>query len=110
MQNKNANRWLDVQVVIITLVMTISLFLWNLFAGGNRQISNVTTASQLVDPLPSSSVQTLPSGVRILLGGPAPQQLSTAQVQASSPTASTIMGTCCFQKPRRLTFSSRTSP
>jgi hypothetical protein len=85
MQNKS-NKWLDVQIVLITLFMTISLFLWNLFAGGSRTTSTANTTSAPVNPLPASSIQTLPSGVRILLGGAAPQQPSIAQAQAPAQT------------------------
>jgi hypothetical protein len=84
MQNKSTNRWLDVQIVIITLFMTISLFLWNLFAGGSHSTNVVNTTSAQTDPLPVSSVQAPPSSVRILLGGAAPQKPSVARVQAPS--------------------------
>lgn len=72
-QNKSANRWLDVQVVIATLAMTFVLALWNMFAGSDRISNNnanlrsqTTTASSSVSSSPSAS------GTRILLGGSAP--------------------------------------
>ena len=36
MHNKPTNRWLDVQITIVTLVMTLSLGLWNLFASKSQ--------------------------------------------------------------------------
>jgi hypothetical protein len=88
MQNKPANRWLDVQVVIITLVMTLSLSLWTLFAGGSKPTGNTNTAITPANPLPASSVPTPPSQVRILLGGAAPQKPSVARAQAPAQTRS----------------------
>jgi hypothetical protein len=89
MQNKSANRWLDVQIVIATLTLTFSLALWNLFAGGSRPVStgaNLTSQSQSVaSPPPASAPLPVASPppasaplpqVRIYLGGAAPQSPS----------------------------------
>lgn len=83
MQNKS-NRWLDVQVVIFTLALTFSLYLWNLFAGGNRSVNSATvTGSQTAG---QSSILSQPQG-RIYLGGSAPQSPST--YNAPAPVTST---------------------
>jgi hypothetical protein len=84
MQNKSTHRWLDVQIVLITLFMTISLFLWNLFAGGSRPSSTAAASNTQASPLPASSVQAQPGSVRILLGGAAPQKPSVERAQAPS--------------------------
>jgi len=88
MQNKPANRWLDVQIVILTLTMTLSLFLWNLFAGGNRPSNSGTT----VNAQGVNTVAFAPSQprVRILLGGAAPQ--APSQFSFSAPAPVTITG------------------
>jgi len=88
MQNKSANRWLDVQIVIATLTLTFSLALWNLFAGGSRPVStgaNLTSQSQSVASPPPASAP-LPQ-VRIYLGGAAPQ--SPSILSAPEPVTNT---------------------
>jgi hypothetical protein len=109
MQNKS-NKWLDVQIVLITLFMTISLFLWNLFAGGSRTTSTATTTSASANPLPDSSVQTLPSGVRILLGGPAPQQLSTTRIQTQVQAQSKAPAKAPSKVPAPVTVTRSSRP
>ena len=84
MQNKT-NRWLDVQIVIVTLALTFSLALWNLFAGGSRSgNSGIATSSQGAT---LSSVASQPQG-RIYLGGAAPQSPSIF----NAPAPVTITG------------------
>jgi hypothetical protein len=86
-QNKPANRWLDVQIVLLTLTMTLSLFLWNLFAGGGRQGSTGTTpTTQGVNTFASAPSQ---PRVRILLGGTAPQAPSQFSFNAPAPVTVT---------------------
>jgi hypothetical protein len=88
---KSANRWLDVQIVILTLTMTLSLFLWNLFAGGNRP-SNSAAAANL-QGLNAVAVAPSQPRVRILLGGAAPQiqvpSVSRGSSQAPAPVTIT---------------------
>jgi hypothetical protein len=88
MQSKPTNRWIDVQIVIITLTMTLSLFLWNLFAGSDRQ-GNMGTApsTQGVNTLAFAPSQ---PRVRILLGGKAPQ--APSQFSSRAPAPVTITG------------------
>jgi hypothetical protein len=88
MQNKPANRWLDVQIVILTLTMALSLFLWNLFAGGNRPSNSGATANAQG----MNTVAFAPSQprVRILLGGAAPQ--APIQFSSSVPAPVTVTG------------------
>ena len=88
MQNKT-NRWLDVQIVIVTLALTFSLALWNLFAGGSRSVnsgtaSNVQGAASQGTTLSSAAPR--PQG-RIYLGGAAPQ--SPSIFNAPAPVTST---------------------
>jgi len=40
--SKPANRWLDVQIVIATMAMTFSLFLWNTFAGAQSSLATLS--------------------------------------------------------------------
>jgi hypothetical protein len=75
MQNKNSNRWLDVQVVIMTIAMTASLALWNLFAKGQTG-----TISQVQPTKAPSSPQ-----VTIYFGNPAPQSQSVAAPSYTAP-------------------------
>ena len=87
-QIKPANRWLDVQIVILTLTMTLSLFLWNLFAGGNRPSNSGATANaQGMNTVASAPSQ---PRVRILLGGAAPQ--APSQFPSSAPAPVTVTG------------------
>jgi len=109
MQNK-ANKWLDVQIVLITLFMTISLFLWNLFAGGSRTTSTVNTTSAPANPLPAASTPTQPSNVRILLGGAAPQQPSVARAQAPAQAQVKAPAKAPSKAPAPVTVTSSSRP
>jgi hypothetical protein len=86
MQNKN-NRWLDVQIVIVSLSLTFSLALWNQFAGDSQPL-NSQGVSNPTDPallVPASQ----PAPI-IYLGGPAPKPTSSLPepTQSLSPGAS----------------------
>jgi hypothetical protein len=89
MANKpTARNWNDVQLILATTSMALSLGLWNLFAGPDREAA-VTRAQQeaaqqeaaqpaipasLVTPTPAiSAPPTLQGNTPILLGGSAPQ-------------------------------------
>ena len=74
MQNKT-NRWLDVQIVILTLAMTFSLSLWNLFAGGNRSGNPVTASNPRGVAQAYSPAQ---PADRLYLGGAAPRTFTNA--------------------------------
>ncbi len=82
-QNKPANRWLDVQIVILTLTMTLSLFLWNLFAGGNKSPNPSAAASDR--GFNTVSIASPQPRVRILLGGAAPQSPSVSRGSSQAP-------------------------
>ena len=70
MQNKN-NRWLDIQIFIVTLALTASVTLWNKFAADDRS----STSELAATARPEAAVSLVPSQppTRIYLGGPAPQ-------------------------------------
>ena len=80
MKKKPTHRWLDTQVVIGTLAMTMSLGLWRLFAVPPPHVS-AGAAPTAVNPTPLSAMPSSPSPtvaatlspVRILLGGAAPR-------------------------------------
>jgi hypothetical protein len=82
---KPTNRWLDVQIVIGSLGMAFSLFLWNIFASGSNNtviqpVTNVqdsiNTNVQAIQVPTQAASQSLGT---ILLGG------STSQVQPAAP-------------------------
>ncbi len=80
MKKKPAHRWLDTQVVIGTLAVTMSLGLWKVFAVPPPRLS-AEAAPPTVGPTPLSATSTSPGPfvaatlppVRILLGGAAPR-------------------------------------
>ena len=80
MKKKPAHRWLDTQVVIGTLAVTMSLGLWRLFAVPPPR-ARAETAPTTVGPTPLSVTPTSPGPsvvatlppVRLLLGGAAPR-------------------------------------
>jgi cytoskeletal protein RodZ len=78
MQNKNSHRWLDVQIVIMTLAMTVSLALWNLFASKNQTV----TQTQATTPSLSSPQ------VTIYFGNPAPQAPAITAPSNDTPAIS----------------------
>jgi hypothetical protein len=83
MQNKT-NRWLDIQIVIVTLALTFSLALWNLFAGGSRSVNSGLASNVNGATVSSSASQPQP---RVFLGGSAPQVPSF--FNAPAPVTST---------------------
>jgi cytoskeletal protein RodZ len=78
MQNKNTHRWLDVQIVIITIAMTVSLALWNLFAAKSQPVTQAQPATSSV-----SSPQTT-----IYFGNPAPQASAITAPSNNAPAFS----------------------
>lgn len=69
---KPTNRWLDVQIVIGSLGMAFSLFLWNLFASGSNNITVTQPVTNVQEPVNTSVpvVQVVPTQA-------APQTLGT---------------------------------
>jgi hypothetical protein len=89
MQNKTGNKWLDVQIVILTMVLAISLFLWNLFAKvGSLITTGSTSQSQPVTTF-SSGAGSQSSPGTILLGGNAPQDQSNPSSSVPAPFTTT---------------------
>lgn len=82
MANKPASRnWNDIQVVIATISMALTLVFWNLFAGPDR-VSALKRAQEQAALQPSQPIQTTesvlvqptpPGDGKILFGGSAPQ-------------------------------------
>jgi hypothetical protein len=86
MANKPASRnWNDIQLVIATGSMALTLAFWNQFAAPDRESAmkrvqesaalpppSVQTAAPVVDIQPTLQAPTLPTGP-VLLGGSAPQ-------------------------------------
>ena len=89
------NRWLDVQVVIVTLALTFSLTLWNLFAGGSRSVNTVAASSQRGKSSPANGSSAAPAAsapqapTRIFFGGAAPQPPSYNAPAAPAPVTNT---------------------
>ena|SRR3972149_3914064 len=75
----NARNWNDIQMLIATLSLALTLGFWNLFAGPDRETA-AKKAAQTVIPTPTSQPPgaeslpptLLPAGIKILLGGAAP--------------------------------------
>lgn len=91
MIGKPANRWLDVQIVIASLGMAFSLFLWNIFAGGSQSTTQpVSTGS--TNLAPTTQVDLVPtqaaphSSGTVLLGGSAPVVQPVVPVQPAPVT------------------------
>jgi uncharacterized membrane protein YgcG len=90
MSNKPASRnWGDIQLVIATGSMALTLALWNMFAGPDREVAMKHSQEkaaippqpvQSVAPAPALQAPVIPTGP-ILLGGSAPQ--TTIVVQKS---------------------------
>jgi hypothetical protein len=93
MANKSVRRnWNDIQIIITTSSMALTLAFWNLFAGPDRETAMKRAQEQAALPPPQpaateapvvvevqpilptpQSVTTLPGNGPILLGGSAPQ-------------------------------------
>ena len=83
--SKPANRWLDVQIVIATMSLTFSMFLWNIFASAPTTLTAKPVPEPQAGMLPTetgdnSNPVTVPvqSFGRLLLGGSAPQSQSVS--------------------------------
>ncbi len=82
MANKPSRNWNDIQVVIATVSMAVTLVFWNLFAGPDRASAEKRAQEQASIPpepivtenAPIVIVQPTPLGDgKILFGGSAPQ-------------------------------------
>ncbi len=80
MANKPAPRnWNDIQIVIATISMAVTLIFWNMFAGPDRASAVKRAQEQAANPLQPLvggvvAVQPTPLGDgKILFGGTAPQ-------------------------------------
>ncbi len=83
MANKSAPRsWSDVQFVIATGSMALTLAFWNMFAGPDREAAMKQAQERAAVPPPPMEVapqpQAIPTGP-ILLGGSAPQTTIVVQ-------------------------------
>jgi hypothetical protein len=113
---KKSNRWFDIQMVIAAGAMTISLVLWNLFAGADSRqaVADQQPADLPPDPpaTPEAVAQQQPFiPFKILLGGSAPQvqqpqQPSAPSYQASAPVPAQTKK-AKHNKPTTTTKSSR---
>ncbi len=95
---KKKKSWLDLQIILASLAVTVTVGLWNVFAMGNRQVANAAgnppvipppadpTNVYVYNPSPTTAATldpnaplTLPK-VHILLGGSMPVvRVATAQ-------------------------------
>lgn len=86
----NSRNWNDIQIVIAAVSMALTLGLWNVFAGPDRETALQRTQIQPTQPIqptqadPASTIaQPTPLGDGVLLlGGSAPQ--TTVIVQGGS--------------------------
>jgi len=111
---RKTNRWLDVQIVITTLAMTFTLYLWNLFAGqapqvveasgqaSNLEMENLVNAEAegtVVTVIPTAVPTQAPARVSgpIFFGGAAPQAgpvvSNGSSSQAVQPAAAPVIVT-----------------
>jgi hypothetical protein len=90
--NKPANRWLDVQIVVATLAMTLTLFMWNIFAGSSRLVNTGTVTNPQTASVPNANPAQ--SSVRILFGSQAPQaaSISNPPSRSSAPAPVVVTG------------------
>lgn len=95
MKKKPGHRWLDAQVVIGTLSVAASLWLWRLFAVAPQAVAagaplTPTEPATVAAPIGTQAgpVVSLPS-TRILLGGAAPRPPSVDSGGGPAPVAST---------------------
>jgi cytoskeletal protein RodZ len=108
---KKKKSWLDLQIILASLAVTVTVGLWNVFAMGNRQVANASgnpaqpppsadpTNVYVYDPTSTSAATTsvasvdangkvtLPK-VHILLGG----SLPVIRVAQAAPTAGSSDG------------------
>ena len=75
MQNKSKN-WADIQFIISSISVALTLGLWGVFASNQKTGASVTgevvVPTQQPDPVVAPQPQLLP-GQKLLLGGTAPQ-------------------------------------
>jgi len=82
--------WVDVQIAIITISMSVVLVLWNLFASTDRVKAERKAAEALAEPpepvetpiveyVEVSVSPTLAPGEKLMLGGEAPQTVVTIE-------------------------------
>ena len=80
MQNKSVPKsWTDIQMIISSIAIAITLGLWSLFSGPQKKNASVT--GEMIVPPQTSTVNTtvvtqpqLVPGQKLLLGGTAPKQ------------------------------------
>jgi len=82
--------WVDVQIVIITVSMSVVLVLWNLFASTDRVKAERKAAEALAEPpepvetpvveyVETTVSPMLAPGEKVMLGGDAPQTVVTVE-------------------------------
>jgi hypothetical protein len=72
----NSRNWNDIQIVIAAVSMALTLGLWNLFAGPDREVAlqRAQTPPSIEPPAaPTITQPAAPAGGILLLGGSAPQ-------------------------------------
>lgn len=98
--SKPANRWLDVQIVIATMAMTFSLFLWNTFASGQSSFVTVPGPEPLVSLPPdpggrqdsgsSAKLNVVPAATPANVNPAQPQSFGTIFLGGSAPQTSSV--------------------
>jgi hypothetical protein len=104
MQNKSKRRWIDIQIVIASIAVSLTVALWNVFAKGSPPVASAVSP-QVPDPTNTFTYTPVPSAtavarvdpnapvtlpkVHLLLGGSMP---SAPVVYASAPSASDPTG------------------
>ena len=92
MTNKPAPRnWNDVQTVLATMAMALTLGLWNLFAGPDRALAKNNDQAAVVPPIvpPTEQPNLVPTPlpqIKIMLGGAAPQLANQPSQPGQVPT------------------------
>jgi hypothetical protein len=105
---KKKKSWLDIQIILASLAVTVTVGLWNVFSMGNRQVANAAgnpplapppanpTNTTVYNPSPTAALTatidangaiTLPV-VHILMGG----SLPVIRVAQTAPTAGNSEG------------------
>jgi hypothetical protein len=95
MHNKSKS-WTDVQLIISSFSIALTLGFWGIFASREKTVAGVTgqaVVPQQPDALVSSSVPALLPGQKLLFGGANPQVLSTIQPQTQVPPKQIIVPT-----------------
>ena len=89
MESKSRTKsWGDAQTAIAAIAMALMLGFWNLFSTPDKQAASTQADQATAPPVVNTPVATPPPtlmpGVKILLGGAAPQP---PQIQAPAPQA-----------------------